>query len=532
MKILLKGGKLYDGSGQEPVVGDVLMEDDRITEVGGDIDRSRADRVVELGGKSVAPGFIDAHSHNDWFAIKHNPLPYFEPFIKQGITTFISGNCGISEIGFGPDCEYVDKMGGGLFFFKDTTGEYGNVEDFLNTIDGNCPGNMAELVGHCSARAAVSGFSNRKLTAEEEERMLAIIEENLKKGAAGVSLGLMYEPGLYADTEELRKVVELCVKYDKPLTVHPRANSAVSMAYPELLGRSHILRAVDELVEISKGTNLKLQYSHAIFVGRRSLKDQPEFLSLINQMRKDGVRAQFDIYNELKGVSVITVILPTWYQGMSEEERNKPFTKFKLRMLIKATSLLLGFGYDDIEVAYIGEGYEHYEGKTVHQLAKEYHKSDLDMYLQLCKESNFQGRVNMGPYTTEEIIHDFEKNELCLYMTDAWVEEHGIQNPAIYDCFPKFLQDALRGDGDTLAKTIQRMTGATADRFLIPNRGYLRPGYFADITIFDEEELKNAQRDRTCSFGIHGVYINGREVFSEGKIHADVLRTAGRAIRV
>ena len=105
--------------------------------------------------------------------------------------------------------------------------------------------------------------------------MLAIIEENLKKGAAGVSLGLMYEPGLYADTEELRKVVELCVKYDKPLTVHPRANSAVSMAYPELLGRSHILRAVDELVEISKGTNLKLQYSHAIFVGRRSLKDQP-----------------------------------------------------------------------------------------------------------------------------------------------------------------------------------------------------------------------------------------------------------------
>ena len=304
------------------------------------------------------------------------------------------------------------------------------------------------------------------------------------------------------------------------------------MAYPELLGRSHILRAVDELVEISKGTNLKLQYSHAIFVGRRSLKDQPEFLSLINQMRKDGVRAQFDIYNELKGVSVITVILPTWYQGMSEEERNKPFTKFKLRMLIKATSLLLGFGYDDIEVAYIGEGYEHYEGKTVHQLAKEYHKSDLDMYLQLCKESNFQGRVNMGPYTTEEIIHDFEKNELCLYMTDAWVEEHGIQNPAIYDCFPKFLQDALRGDGDTLAKTIQRMTGATADRFLIPNRGYLRPGYFADITIFDEEELKNAQRDRACSFGIHGVYINGREVFSEGEIHADVLRTAGRAIHV
>jgi N-acyl-D-aspartate/D-glutamate deacylase len=267
-------------------------------------------------------------------------------------------------------------------------------------------------------------------------------------------------------------------------------------------------------------------------VGRRSLKDQPEFLELIDKMRKEGVRAQFDIYNELKGVSVITVILPTWYQGMSEEERNKPLTKLKLRALIKATSLLLGFGYDDIEVAYIGPGYEKYEGKTVHQLAKEYKKSDLDMYLQLCRESNFQGRVNMGPYTTEEIIHDFENNELCLYMTDAWVEEHGIQNPAIYDCFPKFLQDSLRGDGDVMPKTINRMTGATAERFMIKNRGYLRPGYFADITVFDEKVLKESERDRTCSFGIDRVFINGKEVMAEGNINKDILKNAGRAIRV
>ncbi len=532
MKVLLKGGKLYDGSGAEAEVGDILFEKDRIVEIGKDIAASKADKVVDITGKSVAPGFIDAHSHNDWFAIKNDPVPYFEPFIKQGITTFISGNCGISEIGFEKDCKFVDKMGGGLFFFKDTTGEYGNITDFLSTIDGNCPANMAELVGHCSARAAVAGYANRKLTPEEEKKMLDIIEDNLKNGAAGVSLGLMYEPGLYADKEELKKIVELCVKYDKPLTVHPRANSAVSMAYPELLGRSHILRAVDELVEISEGTNLKLQYSHAIFVGRRSLKDQPEFLSLIDKMRKAGVRAQFDIYNELKGVSVITVILPTWYQGMSEAERNKPLTKLKLRLLIRATSLLLGFGYDDIEVAYIGPGYEKYEGKTVHALAKENKLSDLDMYLRLCKESNFQGRVNMGPYTTQDIIHDFEKNELCLYMTDAWVEEHGIQNPAIYDCFPKFLQDALLGRGDTLSRTINRMTGATADRFMIKERGYLKPGYFADITVFDEEKIRSAERDRTCSFGIDRVYINGKEVFADDKINEGVLRTSGRAIKI
>ena len=285
-------------------------------------------------------------------------------------------------------------------------------------------------------------------------------------------------------------------------------------------------------VEVAKGTNLKLQYSHAIFVGRRSLKDQPEFLQLINQMRSEGVQAQFDIYNELLGVSVITVILPTWYQGMSQEERNKPINKLKLAALIKATSLLLGFGFDDIQIAYIGEGYEEYEGKTVHQIAKEKGKKDLDMYLQLCEESNFQGRVNMGPYTTEEIIHDFEKNPLCLYMTDGWVEEHGIQNPVIYDCFPKFLQDSLKGLGDTMPSTIRRMTGATADRFMIPERGYLKEGYYADITVFNEAELKTATPDQTKSFGIEKVFINGQLVLDGDTMDTDALKTTGAAIAI
>ena len=531
MKTLLKNGRIYDGTGSEPFVADVLVEDDRILKVAPGL-TDEADQTYDLTGLSLSSGFIDAHSHNDWFAIKKNPLPYFDPFIRQGITTFIGGNCGISTTGFEKDCQYVDKMGGGLFFFKDTTGEYGSTKEWMDAVDHNMPCNMLNLVGHCSARAAVSGFANRKLSAEEEQQMLDILEKNLQEGAAGISLGLMYEPGLYSDVEELKKVAALCVKYNKPLTVHPRANSAVSMAYPELLGRSHLLRGVDELVEVAKGTDLKLQYSHAIFVGRRSLKDQPEFLQLINQMRSEGVQAQFDIYNELLGVSVITVILPTWYQGMSQEERNKPINKLKLAALIKATSLLLGFGFDDIQIAYIGEGYEEYEGKTVHQIAKEKGKKDLDMYLQLCEESNFQGRVNMGPYTTEEIIHDFEKNPLCLYMTDGWVEEHGIQNPVIYDCFPKFLQDSLKGLGDTMPSTIRRMTGATADRFMIPERGYLKEGYYADITVFNEAELKTATPDQTKSFGIEKVFINGQLVLDGDTMDTDALKTTGAAIAI
>ena len=531
MQTLIKNAKIYDGSGTEAFMGDILISGEKIEKVGETIE-VQADRIIDLRGKSVSSGFIDGHSHNDWFAIKKDPMPYFEPFIRQGITTFVAGNCGVSEIGFEKDCRYTDKLGGGLFDFKDTTGKYGTVDELFDAVDKNMPCNLVELAGHCSARAAVGGNENRRLTPEEEKAMLDILEKALQQGAAGLSLGLMYEPGLYADVEELKKVAALCVKYNKPLTVHPRAESKVSMAYPQLFGRSHLLRAFDELVEIAKGTPLKLQYSHAIFVGRSSFKDKDELLKLMDELRASGSDVMFDIYNECLGVSVITVILPGWYQGMSIEERKKPLNRMKLAALVKASSMLLGFGFKDIVIAYIGPGYENYEGKSVHQIAQEEGISDLKAYLKLCELSDFHGRVNMGPYSTPGIIHEFEHNENCLYMTDAWVEDHGVQNPAIYDCYPKFLRDSLRGKGDTMPNTIRRMTGAIADRFMIQNRGYLREGCYADLTVFDEKALKKGRPDQEKSFGIEKVFINGELVLDDGKLDTDKLKSVGRAIRV
>lgn len=532
MKTLLRNAVIYDGTAGDPFKGDILIEGDRIIKVAEHIADCDDAQVLDLEGLFLAPGFIDAHSHNDWFAIRNEPLKYFAPFIRQGITTFVTGNCGLSAVGFEEGCEHVDKLGGGLFHFHDTTGKYGEVKDYFAAIDNNTPCNIAVLAGHCSARAAVSGNANRPLSEQELADMLAILDKALSQGAAGISLGLMYEPGLYADSEELKAVAKLCLKYDRPLTVHPRASSAVSMAYPQLLGRSHLLRALDELVDIVGDSNLKLHYSHAIFVGRRSFKDKDEFVRIIDSLRDKGADVQFDIYDELLGVSVITVILPAWYQSMTPEERRKPFNRLKLAVLVRASSLLLGFGFKDIEVAYIGPGYEKYEGRTVHDIAVEEHMSDLNAYLMLCEKSGFKGRVNMGPYTTPEIISEFCRNDNCLYMTDAWVEDHGIQNPAIYDCFPKFLRDSLLGTGDTLPKTVRKMTGATADRFALRDRGYIREGCFADIVVFDEAQLRAATPDRTESFGVVKVFINGRAVLDDGKLDADALKTTGRAVSV
>jgi N-acyl-D-amino-acid deacylase len=406
------------------------------------------------------------------------------------------------------------------------------MDELVKAIDHNNPCNIAALIGHCSARAGIMGMNDRLMTPAEEERMLGILEQGLQQGACGISLGLMYSPGLYAGTEELKKAAALCVRYDKPMTVHPRANSSVSMSYKQLFGRSHLLRAVDELAEIARGTHLKLQYSHAIFVGRKSFADMDEFIRIMHDLRSQGVDAGFDIYDEIMGVSVITVILPAWYQAMSNSERKKPLNRMKLAALIKASSMLLGFGFNDIQVAYLGEGYRQYEGKTIHQIAQELGKSDLDTYLYLCEISNFKGRINLSPYSTPQIISELSKDEHCLYMTDSWVEEFGVQNPAIYDCFPKFLKHSLLGQGDSMPQAVRKMTGGTANRFCLPERGFLKPGYFADMTVFNEDKLRGGVPDQGRAFGIEKVFINGRLVLDGENLHKELLHTSGAAIRV
>ena len=528
--ILLKDALIYDGTGAEAFKGDILIEKDKIQKVEECIQAEDGWEVINLDGLSVSSGFIDAHSHNDWFAIKKNPEKYFEPFIRQGITSFITGNCGLSAVGFESDSQHIDKVGGGLFSYNDTTGIYPTVSDFFSAIDRNTPCNIAVLAGHCTARSSVAGFENRPLTETERSKMLNIMEKAIKEGACGLSLGLMYEPGIYAGIEELKDVARLCEKYDLPMTVHPRACSAVSMTYP-LLGRPHLLRALDELAEIASGTRMKLHYSHAIFVGRRSFRCKDELMSILHALRDSGVDIGFDIYSELLGVSVITVVLPAWYQALSPSEKRHWFNKLKLNLLIRATIILLGFGWDDIQIAYIGPGHEQYEGKTVAQIAKEMGKSCLDAYLDLCEMSDFKGRINMGPYSTPEIISELSKDDRCLYMTDAWVEDHGIQNPAIYDCFPKFLKFSLRGTGDSMPNTVRKMTGAVAERFSIKDRGKIKPGYYADITVFDERKLRETQEDQEQSFGIEKVYINGIKVLDGDFLDTEALRCSGRAMK-
>ena len=511
MKTLLKNGMLYDGSGAAPVKGDILIEDDRIIQVGGEI-TADADQVMDAAGRMVCPGLIDAHSHNDFFYDRPDAEKFYKPFLQQGITTQITGNCSFSPFGTDPDTPYRDKLGGGLF----DTQNPGSFADFKARAAGNLYVNLVPLIGQGSVRAGIAGFDPTPLTAEQIQEELGHVREAMEGGAFGGSLGFMYEPDRYAKSDEILAFAREIAKYDGIVTIHPRACSAVSADYPLLTKKSHLELALDEAVDIMKKSGCKLEYSHLIFTGKRSWGLKDKMLAVFHREHAAGSPIAYDNYAFHYGASVITVVYPEWYASLSKEEAKKPINRLKLELTILMYRKVLGIDWEDMVVAYISDEHPEYEGKTIPEIAAEEGLSNLDMYLKLVDLSNRSGSIYLGKYYNDDIVRTLMEDDLSIFMTDAWVEEKGLQNIAAFQTFPQFFLLAKRW-GIPYETIVRKMTGATADRFGIPERGYLRPGYKADITVLDMDALSvNEKKPDAAPGGIAHVFVNGCPVIRDG----------------
>lgn len=510
MRTLFKGGFLYDGTGAKPVKGDLLIQDDRIVAVGGEI-TEEADRVIDATGLMVCPGLIDAHSHNDFFYDRADAEKYYKPFIEQGITTQITGNCSFSPFGMEPDTPFKDKIGGGLFDVQNP----GSFAAFKARAKGNLFVNLVPLVGQGSVRAGMTGFDPTPYTPQQIEKELSYVREAMEGGAFGGSLGFMYEPDRYAKMDEIVAFAKEIAKYDGIVTVHPRACSAVSADYPLLTRKSHLELGLDEVVDIMKQSGCKMEYSHLIFTGQRSWRLKDKMLSVFHREVQSGSPLAFDNYVFHYGASVITVVYPEWYATLTKEQARKPINRLKLELTILMYRKVLGIDWDDMVVAYISDEHPEYEGRKIPEIAKSEGLSNLDMYLKLVDLSNRSGSIYLGKYYNDDIVKTLMEDDLSIFMTDAWVEEKGLQNIAAFQTFPQFFLLAKRY-GIPFEKIVRKMTGATVDRYGIKDRGYLREGYKADITVLNVDEMRvDESKPDTRPTGIHYVYVNGNAVVDD-----------------
>ncbi len=512
MKTLFKNGTVIDGSGKAPFRADVLIENDRIIEVSEQIN-AEADVIIDIEGLQLCPGLIDAHSHNDFFYDRKDAEKFYKPFIEQGITTQITGNCSFSSFGMKEDTPYKEKIGGGLFDCENP----GSFASFKKRAEGNLYVNLVPLIGNGSVRAGMSGYDPTPLNERQIEEMKQHVQEAMEGGAFGGSFGFMYEPNRYSRKDELLAFAREVARYDGIITIHPRACSIVSADYPLFTKKSHLEMGLDEAIEIMKESGCRLEYSHLIFTGARSWKLLDKMLSTFHKTRDEGYEIAFDNYAFHYGASVITVVFPEWYAALSKEEAARPINRFKLSLTILMYRKVLGIDWDDMVIAYISDQHPEYEGKTVAQLAEEENLKPIDMYLKLVELSNRAGSIYLGKYYNDEIVKRLMEDDLSVFMTDAWVEEKGLQNIAAFQTFPQFFVLAKRY-GMPVERIVRKMTGATAERYGIPERGYVRPGYKADITVIDFDHTKVDEKipDHKPE-GIQYVYINGNPVVVKGQ---------------
>ncbi len=530
-RVLLKNGLIVDGTGKKPFYGDLLIGGERIETV-TPADLIFSGKTIDCTGRVIAPGFIDAHSHMDWVLPVRGHPELKTPFTAQGVTTFIAGNCGHGVASFKRNSEYRDMLENrtkGLFELTWNTME----EYFSYLRRKGITHNIANLAGHGSTRMSIRGYKPTPMSREEMEEMLSLFEEAMDQGAYGVSLGLQYEPGIFATLEELKEVARLIKKKDKIMTSHMRAYSSLSGTYPlKPFGRPHNLLAIEDMLTIARETGVKMQLSHLIFVGEDTWDTCDEALELIDRAIRDGIDVKFDTYAYHCGTSVINVFFPEWFLANVPANFDDTWAVVKLRAQLELIVLLLGFGYEDIQITYANHPeLNKYNGMFLKDIAKERGMSQFDNFLDFARKSEGRARVLNHRYSNLDNVKALMSHPASLFMTDATVALEGAQNPACYGNFPRFLQYARNFRLLSLEDVVYKMTGASAERFGIPKRGILKDGFFADITVFDWEKVKDNNtptETNRAPTGIEAVFINGKQVLKGGRVNERIL--AGKVV--
>lgn len=525
--LILKNGTIIDGSGQDRFQGTVVIKGSKIIAVLKQDEVCLYEgEVIDCRHKIITPGFIDAHSHQDFFAVKEKNKRYFETFIRQGVTTMIAGNCGFSVTGYPKSSPHEHFIGGGLFSSNGI--RLPQFLDFETAVNRYSPVNLASFIGHSTARIGVNGNGGEDLDEAQMKAMLTEMANAMDQGALGVSLGLMYVPSKYAPYKELLEIAKLVKSKNKILSIHARACSKVSTSYnPPIGGRAHNLRALDEVVQLARDSGVKIQLSHLIFVGEKSWSTVEESLRLIEKANQEGCQIGFDMYSLDLGASIITVILPSWYLLQDEKKKHSFFSKIRLAVEIFVSIKTLGFGFEDILIANTHGYLPQIEGKRISEVAKEWRMSQRKTYLKIAKDTQYNASVLMYKYANDAIIERLRLHPSVLYMSDAWIEEQGVQNFAAYYNFVKFIV-LSRAKKDRLEDTISKMSGKTAEWFSLPHTGKIQVSYDANITIFDLEKMGYQEAKESAPTGIEHVLINGHFALKDGQLQDIEEQRVGR----
>ncbi|HVN29741.1 MAG TPA: D-aminoacylase [Candidatus Binataceae bacterium] len=522
--VIIRGGTIVDGSGAPRFQSDLALSGGRIAKLiaPAESHEATAAREIDATGLTIAPGFIDMHSHSDWVLPIPDHVQLLRPFLTQGVTTFVGGNCGFSTAPIKPGRSEMLDASAQMLSERAFQWQWTGVAEFgAHLKRQGLAMNVAHLAGHGSIRLSVMGADPGEPSAAQLDEMRAMLERAMADGAVGVSCGLGYFPGMIAKPAELGALAEVAGSAGGIITSHLRAYSTRSLFFDS--DTAHNLLAVREMVEVARRAKTPLQISHLIFVGRRTWPTVREVLADIEAARNDGVEVTFDTFPYTGGNTTIRVIFPAWSQNRLPEHLNSADGWSRLRDGFRPLTAFIAEGAQLMWAA--NPAFAHLEGKFFGEIAESLKLDPVEAYLTIARESGARARVMMHLYSGddehEETLCAAMAHPLNIFEMDTILTSHQHQNPASYGTYPKILGHYVREMGLlSLETAIHKMTGMAAAKMRLAGRGFIREGYAADLVIFNPKTVSCAAdfvHPEIAPKGIEHVMVNGREVVASGK---------------
>jgi N-acyl-D-amino-acid deacylase len=500
-RLLLSNALVFDGTGAEGHLGSVLIEKGCIAAL--DVQNIPDSVSVDCSGLVVSPGFIDLHSHSDVQVLEHRAEK-----LRQGVTTEVVGNCGFSPFPAGEDVKALHDFAGGILG-RDGNWGWPSAARYLEALSlAGCRDYALSLLGHGSLRVAVCGLRQGRVSSAELDRMSGVLEDSLDAGCAGFSTGLMYAPGSSADFEEVEHFCRIVARRDKLYATHMRSYSA------------GLVDSTREQIQLAEKTGCRLQISHLQAVGRANWHFQEPALNEIERAHQRGVNVEFDIYPYQCGSTVLTQLLPQWALEDGTEalltRLQVADTKNKILDAMHSSDPKL---WSDVTISSV-EAPRNTElvGKTVDKIAEERNQTPEMCVLELLLEE--AGAVNIISFNqSESNLRLLITHPLCSIITDGFYVK-GKPHPRLYGTYAELLGKLVRDyQWLPLRDAIHKSTGKPAARLKLPDRGVLKVGYKADVTIFDPASIESHasyEEPARTPTGIRAVIKNGKVIFNSG----------------
>lgn len=529
-KLLISGVTIIDGTGRPGVKGDIAIDGDTIVGTGGKLDQvGRA--VIDAAGLVASPGFIDLHTHTDRKIFDN---PQGDSMIMQGVTTEVTGNCGVGAFPAVPGrlaelATYLNTLNGSL---PESGITWADFAGFAATVEKLNPGiNLAMLVAHGALRIAVVGLADRPAAAEELVRMEEMLAASLKQGAWGMSTGLVYPPGSFAPTDELIALGKVLAKHNAIYTTHLRGESAT------------LSTALEEAITVGRESGVRVEVSHLKAIGQPYWGQGLAALNRIEEARRQGVDIWADQYPYEATATALTKLVPDWaHDGGTAKMLGRLADPELARRLDKEIGQEMNVrgGPGRVKISYLAtKGNERWIGKTIADVARDRRIPAEEAVRQLLLEE--QARINavyfsLGTVDLEGIIRtpDVAVGSDGQAMSP---ERDGLENvhPRSYGTFPRVLGRYVREKGLlSLETAVRKMTSLPASILGLADRGIIRAGCKADITLFDPATIiDTATFDRPHRYpeGIPYVIINGTLAVKQSRLTGDgrgaVLRKKG-----